>query len=278
MARNSPTPGQKITYFIFIALGILILYFDINLKIFSSVKNNFQSLKISSSLVIKNISVNPIKKFIELTSSKQKLIYENTMLREKLDESYLRNFFISKENTFYTDHTKVIKAIKDDLVTESLHFAKLGHIDPNIFNCCDKHRMYIEILDKNKRNFKEAAVFNLNGIIGQIIGNGSQNEVILLTDTKSYIPIKSSKGDFFCNASGSGKANLISCNYSQLVWTHEHRIGDAFFSSGLGGIYPRDIEVGKLTSIEIIDNSLTKLEIKLVSSPFDTDFFGVIKK
>ena len=33
-----------------------------------------------------------------------------------------------------------------------------------------------------------------------------------------------------------------------------------------------------MSSIEIIDNSLTKLEIKLVSSPFDTDFFGVIKK
>ena len=72
MARNSPTPGQKIPYFIFIALGILILYFDINLKIFSSVKNNFQSLKISTALVIKNITVNPIKKFIELTSSKQR--------------------------------------------------------------------------------------------------------------------------------------------------------------------------------------------------------------
>jgi len=277
MARNSPTPGQKIIYFIFIILGISVLYIDINTKIFSGLKNNFQSFKISSSFVIKNISVKPLKEFIQLLASKQKLIDQNTILREKLDESYLTNFLITKENTFYTDHTKVLKAIKDDLVIESFHFAKLRQIDPNIFNCCDKHRIYIEILDKNKENFKEAAVLNFNGIIGQVVGNGSQNEVILLTDVKSSIPIKNSRGDFFCNAIGSGKANLISCTYSQLVWIDQHKIGDSFYSSGLGGVYPKDMKLGELTSIEIIDSSVTKIDIKLVSSPLDTDFFGVIK-
>ena len=41
-------------------------------------------------------------------------------------------------------------------------------------------------------------------------------------------------------------------------------------------IKKRNLEKGDIE--EIIDNSLTKLEIKLISSPFDTDFFGVIKK
>ncbi len=277
MARNTPTPGQKITYFILIFLGILILYVDINSKIFSNVKNNFQSFKILSTFVMKNISVRPFKELIVSMSSKQKLLDENTMLREKLDESYLKNFLITKENNFYTDHTSIVKEIKDDLVVESFHFAKLRQIDPNIFNCCDRHRIYIEILDKNKESFKEAVVFNLNGIIGQVISNGFQNEVLLLTDTKSSIPIKNSSGDFFCNATGSGKANLISCTYSQLVWINKHKIGDTFYSSGLGGVYPKGIKLGELTSIEVTDSSVTKLEIKLVSSPLDTDFFGVIK-
>ena len=120
-------------------------------------------------------------------------------------------------------------------------------------------------------------VFNLNGVIGQVVGDGSKNEVILLTDVKSSIPIKNSRGDFFCNAMGSGKANFISCSYSQLVWINEHKIGDSFYSSGLGGIYPKDIKLGELTSIDIIDSSVTKLEIELVASPLDTNFFGVIK-
>ena len=55
MARTSPTPGQKIIYFIFIILGVAVLYTDINTKLFSGIKNNFQSLKISSVYVIKNI-------------------------------------------------------------------------------------------------------------------------------------------------------------------------------------------------------------------------------
>ena len=277
MARTSPTPGQKIIYFIFIILGVAVLYTDINTKLFSGIKNNFQSLKISSFYVIKNISVNPVRDFIQLIQAKQKLMDENKELREKLDEAYLKNFLISKENTFYIDHTKMIKLINDNVTTESFHFAKLGEINPNIFNCCDKHRIYIEILDKNKEDFIESSVFNLNGIIGQVVGNASQNEVILLTDTKSSIPIKNLKGDFFCNGIGSGKEGLISCNYSQLVWTGSHEIGESFYSSGLGGVYPKDIKIGELISIDIVDNSNTKLEIRLIASPLESDLFGVIK-
>ena len=277
MARTSPTPGQKIIYFIFIILGVAVLYTDINTKLFSGIKNNFQSLKISSFYVIKNISVNPVRDFVQLIQAKQKLMDENQELREKLDETYLKNFLISKENTFYIDHTKLIKLINNNVTTESFHFAKLGEINPNIFNCCDKHRIYIEILDKNKEDFIESSVFNLNGIIGQVVGNASQNEVILLTDTKSSIPIKNLKGDFFCNGIGSGKEGLISCNYSQLVWTGSHEIGEPFYSSGLGGVYPKDIKVGELISIDIVDNSNTKLEIKLIASPLESDLFGVIK-
>ena len=89
--------------------------------------------------------------------------------------------------------------------------------------------------------------------------------------------IKNLKGDFFCNGVGSGKEGLISCNYSQLVWTGNHQIGELFYSSGLGGVYPKDIIVGELISIDIVDNSNTKLEIKLIASPLESDLFGVIK-
>ena len=277
MARTSPTPGQKIIYFIFIILGVAVLYTDINTKLFSGIKNNFQSLKISSFYIIKNITINPARDFIQLIQAKQKLMDENQQLREKLDETYLKNFLISKENTFYVDHSKMIELINDNVTTESFHFAKLGEINPNIFNCCDKHRIYIEIIDRNKEDFIESSVFNLNGIIGQVVGNEPQNEVILLTDTKSSIPIKNLKGDFFCNGIGSGKEGLISCNYSQLVWTGSHEIGEPFYSSGLGGVYPKDIKVGELISIDIVDNSNTKLEIKLIASPLESDLFGVIK-
>ena len=45
MARNTPTPGQKIAYFLVILFGVFILYLDINTQTFNSVKNGFSSRK-----------------------------------------------------------------------------------------------------------------------------------------------------------------------------------------------------------------------------------------
>ena len=100
---------------------------------------------------------------------------------------------------------------------------------------------------------------------------------MLLTDRKSSIPLTNSKGDFYCNASGSGVSGYITCSYSQLVWLDNHEIGEKFFSSGLGGIYPKGIEIGNLESIKIVDTSTTLLTIKLISNPLHSNLFGVIK-
>ena len=70
---------------------------------------------------------------------------------------------------------------------------------------------------------------------------------MLLTDIQSsMIPLINSKGDFYCNASGSGASDYITYSYSQLVWLDNHELGEKFFSSGLGGIYPKGIEIGNL--------------------------------
>ena len=159
----------------------------------------------------------------------------------------------------------------------SYSLAKLKSFNPNIFNCCDKHRMYIEIIQNSNKDIKEAAVFNETGIIGQVINNKSFYEVMLLTDTKSSIPLTNSKENFYCNALGSGVSGYITCSYNQLVWSDDHELGEKFFSSGLGGIYPKGIEIGKLESKKIIDPSTTLLKIKLISNPLHSSLLGVIK-
>ena len=123
--------------------------------------------------------------------------------------------------------------------------------------------LYLDI--NTNKDIKEGAVFNETGIIGQVVNNKSFYEVMLLTDTKSSIPLTNSKGDFYCNASGSGASDYITCSYSQLVWLDNHELGEKFFSSGLGGIYPKGIEIGNLESKKIIDPSTTLLKIKLIS-------------
>ncbi len=277
MARNTPTPGQKISYFLIILFGVFLLYLDINTNTFNSVKNVFSSFKISSSYLLKKYSIDQITELSRLFKSKNYLSKENKMLKEKLDESYLDNFVISREKSFFYDHSSLDKIINDNKFIESYYLAKLKSFNPNIFNCCDKHRMYIEIIQNSNKDIKEGAVFNETGIIGQVVNNKSFYEVMLLTDTKSSIPLTNSKKNFYCNAFGSGVSGYLTCSYNQLVWSDEHKLGEKFFSSGLGGIYPKGIEIGKLESKKTIDPSTTLLKIKLISNPLHSNVFGVIK-
>ena len=277
MARNAPNPSEKFLYFFMIVLGISILYIDINTLKFAGIKNNLNAFKISSSFVLKKISVDPLKKLSQILKSKADLSLENDLLREELNKSYLNNYLITKENSFFIDHSSIQNILATNELNQSFHYAKLKNIDPNMFNCCDKHRLFIEINNNKHHDMFEAVVFNSQGILGHIIEGKGFSEVILLTDIKSIIPVKNTSGNFYCNAKGGGEAGYIICSFNQLVWTNEHKINDPFYSSGLGGIYPENIKIGNLASINKIDSSKTSLKIKLIADPLNENLFGVIK-
>ena len=155
--------------------------------------------------------------------------------------------------------------------------AKLRSINPNMFKCCDKHRMQIEVIAKDKTDNIEKFVFNKMGIIGQIIYQNKYSEVLLLTDISHSLPIKSESDNFFCNARGSGREGYIICKYNPLVWSEEIIKNQIFYTSGMGGIYPEDIEVGHVTNIEVVNSNEQNLLIKLNASPLDSNIFGVLK-
>ena len=277
MARISPTRGQKLLFLIYILTGICILYFDITSNNFQLIKNGFKSFKISSSYFLNQITVEQFKNLKERSKSKKFLLEENENLKDALDLSYLNNYLITKENKFYKDHD-IIKYPSLDKSTQSpFKIAQLRSFDPNTFNCCDRHRMFIEIISDDENNFKEFMVFNSSGIIGQIIHSNKYSEVMLLTDISHYIPLKSITNDFFCNARGSGRPEIVICNYNPLVDTKEVEVGQIFYSSGLGGIYPKDIEIGKVNKVIQIDPTTINLEIKLSANPLKSDLFGVIR-
>jgi cell shape-determining protein MreC len=96
-----------------------------------------------------------------------------------------------------------------------------------------------------------------------------------LTDADHVIPIFS--GQYFCNAKGSGMPGKISCTYSSLIWPNKIIKGQNFYSSGLGGVYPRGILIGHVSKIENIDDTLVRLEINLVSGPIQENTFGVLE-
>ena len=90
MARISPTRGQKLTFILYILLGVGILYLDITSNNFQSVKNGFKSFKISSSYFLNQITVEQFKNLKERSKSKKFLLEENENLKDALDLSYLK--------------------------------------------------------------------------------------------------------------------------------------------------------------------------------------------
>tara|TARA_B100001109_G_scaffold188912_1_gene155598 strand:- start:88 stop:504 length:417 start_codon:yes stop_codon:yes gene_type:complete len=136
--------------------------------------------------------------------------------------------------------------------------------------------MYIEIISNYKQIEKESVVFNSSGIIGQVSNEGKYLEVILLTDVSHSIPIKSISEEFFCNARGSGKPNIIICSFNPLIWKEDIQINNKFYTSGLGGVYPEDIEIGYVLNIEDTSATRKDIEIKLLADPLESNLFGVL--
>ena len=277
MARAAPTPGQKLSFIFFIILGSLILYIDITSNNFQSIKNGFKSFKISSFYIAKEISIEPLKSIVNLLKSKSQLVEENNHLREALELSYLNNYLISKENIFFKDKEIIKKAHNENSYKFEYDIAYLKSIDPNMYKCCDQHRMFIEIKQNSDNLDIESIVFNTEGLVGQIIGESKFYEVLLLTDISHSLPIKSNSSEFFCNAKGSGRSEYIICTYNPLIWTKEIKENQTFYTSGLGGIYPKDIEVGYVSSIEVVDSTQTNIEIKLLANPLNGNMFGVLR-
>ncbi len=277
MARAAPTPGQKLRFIFFIILSSLILYIDITSNNFQSIKNEFKSFKISSFYIAKEFSIEPLKSIVNLSKSKIKLVEENKDLREALELSYLNNYLISKENIFFKDKEIIKKAHNENDYKYEYDIGYLKSIDPNMYKCCDKHRMFIEIKQNSDNTYVESIVFNTQGLVGQIIGVSKFYEVLLLTDITHSLPIKLNSSEFFCNAKGSGRSEYIICTYNPLVWTKEIKENQIFYTSGLGGVYPKDIEVGYVSSIENIDSTQTNIKIKLLANPLNGNMFGVLK-
>ena len=277
MARTAPTPGQKLSFIFFVLLSSLILYIDITSNNFQSIKNGFKSFKISSSYIAKEISIEPLKSIFSLSKSKSQLIEENKGLRDALELSYLNNYLISKENIFFKDKEIIKKAHNQNNYKFEYDIAYLKSLDPNMYKCCDKHRMFIDFKQNYNNLYVESIVFNTEGLVGQIIGESKFYEVLLLTDISHILPIKLNTSEFFCNAKGSGRSEYIICTYNPLVWTKEIKENQIFYTSGLGGIYPKDIEVGYVSSIEVVDSTQTNIEIKLLANPLNGNMFGVLR-
>ena len=274
MSRVAPTFGSKLIYLFCVLISGLFLYIDLNYKSFEGVKNFYQSFIISSKYLLKNVTLEPARFLYEVTKDKSELINENKKLKLELDKSYISNFIISRDSKFFVDDDSIKSFLDLNNIEKVFHLAKFQYFDTEMYMCCSKHRAFIHI-NTVKNDFIGSTVINNQGIIGQIIYGDSISEVLLLSDVDHILPIVS--GTHFCNAKGSGKPGIIICKYNNKFWQEKVSIGQEFFSSGMGGIYPKGILIGKVKEIKEVEENFTEFEINLISNPLASNVVGVLE-
>ena len=275
MSRVAPTRGSKTLSFLFISLSALLLYLDTTYKSFESIKNIYKSFAISTSYILKKSTIDPISYIYELSLDKSYLLKENKELKLALDKSHLSNFIISKDSNFFANDKLIKNFLTKNDISNIFYLSKIKSFDTQLYFCCSQHRVFIEIFNKPNMSLVGSAVINSSGILGQIIHDAGVQEVLLLTDKSHVLPVESE--NHFCNAKGNGDPGIIYCTYSTLLWPEEIKQGQSFFSSGMGGVYPRGLLIGHVSEIIKIDDSMIRFEIELISDPLQDNVLGVLE-
>ena len=275
MSRVAPTRGSKTLSFLFISLSALLLYLDTTYKSFESIKNIYKSFAISTSYILKKSTIDPISYIYELSIDKSYLLKQNKELKLALDKSHLSNFIISKDSNFFANDKLIENFLTKNDISNIFYLSKIKSFDTQLYFCCSQHRVFIEIFNKPNMSLVGSAVINSSGILGQIIHDAGVQEVLLLTDKSHVLPVESE--NYFCNAKGNGDPGIIYCTYSTLLWPEEIKQGQSFFSSGMGGVYPRGLLIGHVGEIIKIDDSMIRFEIELISDPLQDNVLGVLE-
>ena len=275
MARPTPTHTPVRNYAIGFSLSLLLLFSDINYGMFAPLRGFLHASTLYAQMISKGVFENISMTLTSIKKNKS-LLKENKELRDQILQIRTKDFISRKNNE---NNIQIINFHKDlirSLENDDLDIYKIASIDLRNYLCCSTHRIYL----KNTNDIpldSNLPVFAGGSFIGQTKGTYLNIiEVILFSDTSHVLPIKSNF--FYCDAKGKGKPMLISCKLNQNSENFKNEIGDIIYTSGLGGIFLKDIEIGFISSINAFSLNEVEVLITLKANPLEETFYGIMSK
>jgi len=189
--------------------------------------------------------VNWPAKMVEWTqdsfSSHQALLEDNANLRVQLLllKAHLQKFITLQQQNAQLRALLQSSPSPDDKVL----LAQLLAVDPDPF-------VQQVVLNKGSRAkaYLGQPVLDGSGVFGQIIEVGQlTSRVMLLTDTRSAIPVEDSRSGVRAIVVGKGEISTLSL--VNMAMTADIKEGDLLVTSGLGEHFPVGYPVGTITSI-----------------------------
>ena len=238
----------------------------------------------NSSVIVRSFALDllkPVNLIIELPmqiseevfdnlSSKQNLqrkvdTLEEENLKLKVSNEYLQKLSIdlSKLNTLWSS----IDIQKDRFVISEKNFLSSNTFQP----------MLVLTIQDPKEIEKNSPVISEQGLVGRINNIGVLTaEVLLLQDIRSSVPIISGESSLHGILNGKGLDRKGELQF--IKKTANFKKGEKIFTSGLGGIYPKGLPIGKISSIsDPVDSEFLKVEISFNSTPLNHEYFLVYK-
>jgi cell shape-determining protein MreC len=275
MARSTPTYTPVRNYAFGFFLSLLLLFSDIRYEAFAPLRGFVNASTLYAQMISDGIFENISTTFSSFQRNRN-ILQENKELKDKILEINTKNFIDRRDDE---EKLKIINFYKDSidlLRNNNVNIYKIASIDLRNYLCCSTHRIFL----KNTNNVSvdsNLPVFSRGSFIGQTKDTYLNIiEVILFSDTSHVLPIKSNF--FYCDARGKGKPMLISCKLNQNYENFKNQIGDIVYTSGLGGMFLKDVEIGFISSINSFSINEVEVLITLKSNPLEETVYGIMSK
>ena len=143
----------------------------------------------------------------------------------------------------------------------------------NFLSSNEYQPMLILSIGQQQKVKQNSAVISDLGLIGRVTKIGTfSTEVLLMHDVRSSIPIVTENSSLHAILQGKGLYR-----HGELAFikkSAEFEEGERVFTSGLGGVFPEGIPIGRIVSIsDPVDEEFLNIKINFFSSPLNKDFF-----
>lgn len=245
-------------FFLLLLISISLMSYDHRYNINYNIKQYISALNAPIKFIINTPST--ITQNLKIYLSNQESLHKK--IKSQRNEINLLRLNAQKLQSLENENTNLRKILQiKEIVKKEIIIAEI--VLPNQINGIPQ-----VIINKGaKDNIKPgSAVMNSQGLIGQVTRvNNNSSKITPTTSNQFAVSAISNKGSINGIISGTGGPFL---EIQQLPAYESLAIGDYFLTSGLGGIYPRGIKIGKVTKIIPTNNSqFNRITITPFSSP-----------
>ena len=279
MNRKRRKPQKKHIYIIVFLIVIVVAVLSYMIKSDKKL-NTFESLVKDTVVGVQKVFYLPIKNFSTMIDdffSLRDVLEENKILKsnvEKIESLEAENIELKQE----------ISKIKEELDIEHV-LSEYDYLNATVVNRNSLYWYNNLTIDKGSHNGIEEGmvVINSTGLIGKIVNVSTfSSDVKLMTtnDTNNKISVTITNGTN--NLTGLINAYSYDDGYLKVEGisnTKTVNVGDLVYTSGLGGVFPSGILIGKVESIVTDVYDLSKIiNVKPSANFDDINYVTVLKR